>query len=127
MNSCTICGFPVLELDGQFENLEPYYAESDHPAAELIGECHSSCISNSEYGQTWYEWRIRGYVTGRGYRVAGEIDGWSVLVHSRLAELFALHIDGCSVGAERSRTRKSEKTIDSGVLVRVDEEFNFQY
>ena len=28
---CTICGLPVLELDGQFENLEPSYIRASRP------------------------------------------------------------------------------------------------
>lgn len=125
MNSCTICQLPVLELEGQFENLEPYYAAPDHSAAELAGECHSSCIAGSEYGRTWYEWRVRGYSTARGYRIVAEQDGWSVLVHSRHPEFLAFHINGCSVGGDRSSKSRDEKVTDGGLLVSIDEEFNF--
>jgi hypothetical protein len=50
--SCSICKLPVLELEGQFEILQGYYAESDvdHPAIEIAGWCHSPCLSSSEHG-----------------------------------------------------------------------------
>lgn len=124
MNSCTICQRPVLELDGQFENLEPYYAESEHPAADLAGECHSWCVASNAYGRVWHEWRVRNYTTIRGYRIAGVEDGWTVLLHRRHAELLAFHTSGFSVGAERSKQPGREKKITGGVLLAVDEEFN---
>ena len=126
MNSCTLCQLPVLELDGQFENLEPYYVEPNHPAAELAGECHSSCIASSEYGSTWHAWRVHNYSTGRGYRVVAEQDGWTVLVHARHPELLAFHIDGSSVGGERASKNGDGKAVDGGVLVSVDEEFTLR-
>lgn len=52
MNSCTVCHLPVLELDGQFKNLDSYYIESEDPAAGLAGECHSCCIASSLLGVT---------------------------------------------------------------------------
>ena len=124
MNSCTICRLPVLELDGQFENLEAYYAEPEHPAAALVGECHSSCIANSSHGRTWFEWRVRGYSTNRGYRIAAKEEGWTVLVHSRHPEFLAFHVEGISVGGERRSKRGSDKVTVGGILVWVDEEFN---
>lgn len=125
MNSCTICQLPVLELDGQFENLEPYYAESGHPAADLAGECHSYCVAGSAYGRVWYEWRVRNYTTTRGYRVAAEQDGWTVLLHKRHPEFLAFHASGISIGAERPAQRGREKIVDGGIVVAIDEEFNF--
>ena len=92
MNSCSLCQLPVLELQGQFENLEAYYAEPQHAAAALVGECHSSCIAENIHGRIWHDWRVRGYSTQRGYRIAGEPDGWTVLVHKRHPELFAFHV-----------------------------------
>lgn len=124
MNSCTICRLPVLELDGQFENLEPYYAESGHPAADLTGECHSCCIASNAYGRVWHDWRVHNYTTIRGYRIASEQDGWTVLLHKRHPELLALHATGFSVGGERPAQRGREKLVEGGILVAIDEEFN---
>jgi hypothetical protein len=124
MNSCTICHLPVLELDGQFENLDSYYAEADHPAVDLAGECHSYCIASHAYGRIWRDWRVSNYTTARGYRVAGEQDGWTVLLHNRHPELLAFHATGLSVGGERPAQRGREKVVDGGILVGIDEEFN---
>lgn len=127
MNSCSICKLPVLEIDGQFENLEPYYAEPEHEAAELVGECHSSCISAHEHGRTWYEWRARSYSTGRGYRLVAEQDGWSVLLHTRHPGLLAFHISGFSVASAPPSRTGHGTAIDGGVLVPVvDQEFNIR-
>lgn len=126
MNLCSVCQLPVLELDGQFENLEPYYAESEHPAAELVGECHSSCISAHEYGPIWHTWRVRGYSMGRGYSVVAEQDGWSVLVHPRDAGFLAFHANGCSVVSESRVKSGSVAIVDGGLLVPIDQEFNLR-
>jgi hypothetical protein len=127
VNSCSICHLPVLEIDGQFENLEPYYADPDHEAAELGGECHSSCISANEHGRTWYEWRVRSYSTGRGYRLVAEEEGWSVLIHTRHPGLLAFHASGFSVASEPPSRSGHGTPTDGGMLVPVvDQEFNLR-
>jgi hypothetical protein len=134
MTSCSICGLPVLELDGQFECLQPYFTEDfDHPAVKLAGECHSTCLVRSEHGRTWTEWRVRHFSTGRGYRLVGEQGGWSVLVHPRLRGLLAFNVDGSSVGGERPGKHAgmvvgAGRVVEGGVLVPVEqEEFNLSY
>jgi hypothetical protein len=133
MTSCSICGLPVLELDGQFECLQPYFTEDfDHPAVKLAGECHSTCLVRSEHGRTWTEWRVRHFSTGRGYRLVGEQGGWSVLVHPRLRGLLAFNVDGSSVGGERPGKHAgmvvgAGRVVEGGVLVPFDEEFNIAY
>lgn len=107
--ACTICRLPVLELDGQFENLEPYYLVPGEPAAALVGECHSVCLERSPHGPTWYRWRRDGYASGRSYVIAAEGDGWTVLRHRRLRALLAFHELGTSLAA--------------GLVLDVDEEF----
>lgn len=124
MNSCSICQLPVLELDGQFENLQPYDGDTEHPAMELAGECHSSCISTHEYGRTWHDWRVRSYSSGRGYRVAGEPEDWCVLVHPRHPGLLAFHASGFSVARGAPTPRESVAVVDNGILVSVNQEFN---
>jgi len=114
----------VLELDGQFESLQPYFTEeTDHPAFKLAGECHSTCLARSEHGHTWSEWRVRHYSTVRGYGLVAEQDGWRVQVHARLGELLAFHVDGSSVGGERPG-KHAGRVVEGGVLVPVEEEFN---
>jgi hypothetical protein len=134
MTSCSVCGLPVLELDGQFEFLQPYFTEEfDHPAFKLAGECHSTCLVRSEHGHTWSEWRVRHFSTVRGYRLVAEQGGWSVLVHARLRELLAFHVDGSSVGGERPGKHAgmvvgAGRVVEGGVLVPVEqEEFNLSY
>src|SRR5262249_10196884 len=109
---------------GQCEYLQPYFAEAGHhPATELVGECHSTCIARSEHAHTWSEWRVRHYSTVRGYRLVAEQGGWSVLVHARLRELLAFHVDGSSVEGERP-AKHGGRVVEGGVLVPVEEEFN---
>jgi hypothetical protein len=67
---------------------------------------------------------VRGYSNNRGYRVAAEQGGWTVLTHSRHPELLAFHVDGISAGGERRSKRDPEKIVDGGILVPVEEEFN---
>jgi len=122
--ACTICRLPVLELDGQFENLEPYYITPGDPAAALAGECHSVCLEGSPHGPTWFRWRRDGYTSGRSYVIAAERDGWTVLRHQRLRELLAFHELGTSVGAERRAGQKKAAPWKEGVLLEVDEQFN---
>jgi len=127
MNACSICDLPVLELDGQFENLEPYYAEPDHPAATLAGECHSTCIASHEHGRIWFEWKVRNYSTGRGYRLAAQEDEWSILIHTRHPGLIAFHVSGFSVTSEPPSRNGHGTPTDGGVLVPVvEKEFNLR-
>jgi hypothetical protein len=123
MNACSVCQLPVVELDGQFENLQAYDAETGHPAAALAGECHSRCLVASAHGHAWSGWRLGSYAR-RGYRRQAEQDGWTVLVHQRQPALVAVHETGCSVAAERRAARAAETVVESGILVAVDEPFS---
>ena len=123
--------------DGQFEHLQPYFApdftsEAGHPAINLAGECHSTCLVRSEHGQTWSEWRVRHFSTVRGYRLVAEQGGWSVLVLARLRKLLAFHVDGSSVSGHRPGTHAGRiigagRVVEGGVLVPVEEEVNLTY
>jgi hypothetical protein len=132
LDSCSLCGLPVLELDGQFEHLEPYFApdftfDAGHPAAKVAGECHSTCLARSEHGQTWSEWRVRHFSTVRGYRLVAEQGGWSVLVLARRQELLAFHVDGSSAAGERPAKHPGSRVVEGGVLVPVEEEWNLAH
>ena len=133
LHACSICRLPVLELEGQFEFLQPYFTEEfDHPAFELAGECHSTCLARNEHGRTWSEWRVRHFSTGRGYRLVGERGGWSVLVHPRFPEFLAFHVDGSSAsgerpGKDRGRIVGAGRIVEGKVLVPFEEEFNLAY
>lgn len=134
MNSCSICRLPVLELEGLFEALQPYFTEEfDHPAFKLAGECHSTCLVRSEHGHTWSEWRVRHFSTVRTYRLIAEQGGWSVLVHPRYPQLLAFHVDGSSVGGERpgrfaGRVVGAGRVVEGGMLVPLEhEEYNLSY
>jgi hypothetical protein len=111
LERCSICGDAVLELEGQFEMLQPYYADPAHPAAELAGEVHTTCLTATPQGPVWAGWRIASYLA-RGYAVTVEAAGWTVLRHVRLKELIAVHRDGASAVASQKDTGLA--TCDGG-------------
>jgi hypothetical protein len=67
MPSCELCQLPVLELEGQFELLQPYYAPSDEDSASaIVGTCHTTCLAASPHHTKWVEWTVAGFLR-RGY------------------------------------------------------------
>lgn len=125
--SCSICSLPVLELEGQFKILQPYFAPigDEHPAIAIAGWCHSTCLTKSEYGPKWYEWQLQHFLT-RGYERAGDVDGWSVLQLSRTRDLLALRVDGTSVGASRKVGGHAGVRCDDGLCIPLNEEYNLE-
>lgn len=100
LENCEVCARPVLELEGQFEILQPYYAESEDPAFKLAGWVHTLCLASSSLGASWARWRTQHFSGARGYEVASEAEGWIVLQDRRRRALIAFHTDGASVAAE---------------------------
>jgi hypothetical protein len=92
----------VLELDGQFEILQPYYAESDDPALEIAGWVHVLCLASSPFRGTWVQWRIGHFTEARGYEIVDDRDGWTILHDRRRGEIVAFHVDGATVDAARA-------------------------
>lgn len=58
---CSVCKGSVLELEGQFEVLQPYYSNEPSPAQETAGWCHSSCLVDSPHSATWMKWMLEHF------------------------------------------------------------------
>ena len=125
---CSICEQPVLELRGQYEVLQAYYAESEleHPALKIAGSCHFPCLNASEYAPKWYEWQIHHFSVTRGYESLGEVDGWMAFRPPRLRELFAIHVDGTTIDASPGSGGAAAVRCDDGLCLPNDEEYNLE-
>jgi hypothetical protein len=102
LENCGICRAPVLELDGQFELLQPYYVASGDPAPEVLGEVHTHCLATSPHGAAWARWRLRHFTGVRGYEIAGIAEDWTILQDRRRRSLVALRGDGASIAVDRT-------------------------
>lgn len=125
---CSICEQPVLELRGQYEVLQAYYAESEleHPALGIAGSCHFPCLNGSEYAPKWYEWQLHHFSVTRGYESLGEVDGWMAFRPPRLRELFAIHVDGTTIDARPKPGGVAAVKCDDGLCLPNDEEYNLE-
>ena len=105
LENCEVCDRPVLELEGQFEILQPYYADSSDPAFELAGWVHTPCLVGSPLSAPWVDWRIKHFSGARGYQIASKAEGWTILHDRRRRALFAFHANGASISADRSEAK----------------------
>lgn len=97
LENCSICGEPVLELEGQFELLASYLPGLDDDALTLSGEVHTSCLIASPMRAAWALAKIDYLQSTQGLALLSQQHGWTILFHSRLRELVAVHDDGVSV------------------------------
>ena len=111
----------MLELQGQFERLSPYYAESgdDPDAFELVGEVHTKCLMDSPHGQRWAQWTIHHFTVVRGYKQRPAADGWIVLGFARTADVMAVHERGATLGMDRGQGNL--KKVEDGYRLLVTE------
>jgi hypothetical protein len=121
---CVLCTMPVLELDGQFEVLQPYDGRADDPAFEIVGTCHSTCLAASEHHPKWVNWMLGGFLR-RGYERVGTAEGWQVLSMARTDDAVAVHETGCTVGFKRAMLKKG-KRCDGGLLIPVRNEMYYE-
>ncbi|MEZ4399956.1 MAG: hypothetical protein R3B06_08055 [Kofleriaceae bacterium] len=91
---CTGCQRPVLELSGQFENLDSYYIEHGVPRSDTAGCWHTTCLTQSPYGSVWSDARIRNFTTVRGYAIEATTSEWTVLAEGRTESLVAFSRHG---------------------------------
>jgi hypothetical protein len=124
--SCSGCSALVLELEGQFEVLQPYYSSEPNPAREIAGWCHSSCLIASPHRATWTRWMLEHFTGVRGYAEAGVFDGWHALQSRRHAEMLAVHENGGSVSIDVSVLKRA-KRVDGGLLLPIQQEMNLEF
>ena len=118
LEKCRICRRPVLELEGQFEILQPYYLPPGDPALEISGWLHTTCLANSEHGKAWARQRVNHFTGVRGYEVVHDTDDWTVLIDRRRRALLAFHRDGGSIVAENIEARVTP--CDGGGTVEIE-------
>jgi hypothetical protein len=123
---CTLCDLPVLELNGQYEALQPYFLddETEDAALESAGDVHSACLVHSPHRSTWTRARLKHYCSVRSYEVAAEIDGWTVLFMPRLGSTIALHADGPSLDIEKGARHRA---VSGGAVVSFEREWNLSF
>jgi hypothetical protein len=120
LSKCKACELPVLELEGQFENLDSFYMTDDTPEG-TAGVWHTRCLvdSSRDTGAAWYEARLRNFRDVRRYEVVAAPEGWSVVRHPRTKEVFALGTDGTTCGLAFPTVAKQ---VDGGAVYPVIEE-----
>ena len=107
---CTGCGLPVLELEGQFERMQPHEIENRELPAEQSGWWHTACLIASAAAPVWAAARQHTYRTVRGYELIAEVDGWIVLHHARRRS----HRDRSRWRADRPRGPRLEEARAKG-------------
>jgi hypothetical protein len=122
---CVSCGGTVIELDGQFEKLNPMYAVAPVPD-DSAGWWHASCLAASAIGADWYQARLRSYRDVRGYGITAELAAWTVVGHPRTREVIGLGHDGRTLALDEL-ARAKRKPVDGGGVYAVDSaEFNLE-
>jgi hypothetical protein len=124
VQSCEICRLPVLEIEGQFNVLLPYYGRSDDPAFDLVGHVHSTCLSASPHRERWVEWTTTGLLR-RGWRSVATVDGWNVLYSENHDDVSALHDSGSEIDFKRGELNKA-KRCDGGAVVPRKEDWYYE-
>jgi len=125
-DDCTGCGLPVLELEGQFELVQPYELQHDELPLDQAGCWHTACLLRSRFGPAWAAVRLRTYRDLRKYDTLAELDAWTVLHHTqgdrialgRTGELLRL----ASLGSRR----RARKVLAGRVFACVDEGYNLE-
>ena len=102
LDPCVLCGLPVLELEGQYEALDSYYASEPDAALTIAGAVHTPCLVGSAHGLTWRRWRIDHFKTVRGYTLTAAENGWTTLVDRRRRSLMAFSDTGASIAVTHS-------------------------
>lgn len=124
-SNCIGCGLPVLELAGQFENLDSYFIEAGQPDPATAGEWHTVCLVASPFGSAWNAARLRNYREVRGYATVAELADWTIVrrgttggcvAFGRVGKLLAL--------AELGSKKKSRRAAGGRVFPVVDEGYN---
>jgi hypothetical protein len=122
--NCVGCSLPVLEIAGQFENLDSYFIENGQPDPATAGEWHTVCLIASPMGVTWNEARLRNYRSVRQYETVAELPEWTVirragggaLAFGRTGKLLAL--------GDLGSKKKSRHVPGGRVFPHIDEGYN---
>jgi hypothetical protein len=127
LDSCFVCNKPVLELDGQYEHFQAYGLNDEDSwvfQQNVIGKCHDTCISSSEFGTFWYHKTLSIKIVQKYH--AYEIDGSQVLlIRYWDEEIIVLNKNGTSVRFFLDELKKAKQTRD-GIVVSRSLELNVE-
>jgi hypothetical protein len=114
LSKCKACRLAVLELEGQFENLDSFYVNEGIPE-DTAGLWHTRCLLDADpsIAGAWYDARLRNFRDVRRYQVIAALDRWSVLQHARTKETVAVGRDGTMW---RLAFRDKPRKVDGGVV-----------
>ncbi|HEY0191086.1 MAG TPA: hypothetical protein VGC42_08185 [Kofleriaceae bacterium] len=115
IDRCEICDLPVLELRGQFELMQPYFAGLDEEPLELIGEVHTKCLVSSEHRERWVRTSVQHFSGVRGYAIVRTERDWTIMRHARLREVLAFHVSGESIDLPARQIKASP--VDGGATI----------
>lgn len=120
---CGICERPVLELDGQFEILQPYAVAPDEELQLIAGEVHTKCLVSSELRQDWSRTKLR-CGTLQGDEIVEQIDDWTILRDRARQTILALHVDGESIDLPATKCKTSR--APGGVTIELERDYYMQ-
>jgi hypothetical protein len=119
MSRCRGCGKPVLELKGQFANLDSFYLSDGGPPAETAGQWHSLCLAESSVAYAWSQVRVANFRDVRGYRLRDQLPAWTILESPRTRELIAFGHDGRLLSLSLGGKSKARR-VDGGAVYPVE-------
>jgi hypothetical protein len=111
LSTCVSCGRRVLELEGQFAKLDPYFVHDGAPPLDTAGHWHAHCLAASPVAPAWYAARLRNHCEVRGYQPIAELAHWTVVRHARTNAVVAFGRAGELVSVDHRPGRRVEGGI----------------
>jgi hypothetical protein len=112
---CVVCGLPVLELKGEYANLDSFYIQDDGPPADTAGQWHALCLAKSSVARSWHDVRVNNFRDVRGYVLLARLPSWTLLEHSRTREVLAFGHDGRLLNLSLGGKSKARKVAGGAV------------
>ena len=125
LSRCVRCDLPVLELEGQFDNLDSFYIEDGEPPPATAGSWHALCLAESDVGSAWYEARLRNHRDVRGYQEIAVTPHWVIMRDRNRGKVLALGRHGDLLSLSRGN-RASARAVRGGVIFPKVEEFHLE-
>jgi hypothetical protein len=128
LENCFICKRPVLELTGQFGNLDTYFLNEDDLAYQegAFGCCHTHCLSTSSWGRFWSQRRILHFTQVMGFQKLYSNDSFTIICNPCTNDKLVLRDDGVSFTVKDSLF-KNKKECSEGILIPILEEMNLEF
>lgn len=116
---CFICSEEVLELTGQYQNLQPYGLEDEHPIilSHAFGKCHSTCLEKSKWGKKWYEITLRQLKEVQKYKQL-DLDFSHFFYRNAYDDCFFLYKKGSLLTLTNNEINKGEKVGNDFYIIK---------